>query len=104
MNNNNETIANPPASITIMNTTTTESRKYYSYDYSAAYNATRQCAADILARSVYSIEEADFAQLRQLINAMEIMRDYYTQTALQESAERAAARQKAAEANDQPPF
>ena len=103
MNNNNETIANPPASITIMNTTT-EPRKYYSYDYSAAYNATRQCAADILARSVYSIEEADFAQLRQLINAMEIMRDYYTQTALQESAERAAARQKAAEANDQPPF
>ena len=100
---NNETIANPPASITIMNTTT-EPRKYYSYDYSAAYNATRQCAADILARSVYSIEEADFAQLHQLINAMEIMRDYYTQTALQESAERAAAKQKAAEANNQPPF
>lgn len=103
MNNNNETIANPPASITIMNTTT-ESRKYHSYDYSDAYNATRQCAADLLARSVYSIEEADFAQLRQLINAMEIMHDYYTQTALQESAERAAARQKAAAANDQPPF
>lgn len=98
---NNETLANPPASITIMNT---EPRKYYSYDYSAAYNATRQCAAAIIDRSVYSIEEADFAQLRQLINAMEIMRDYYTQAAQQEAAERAAARQKAAEANDQPPF
>lgn len=100
---NNETLANPPASITIMNTTT-EPRKYHSYDYSAAYNATRQCAADLLDKEVYFIKEADFAQLRQLINAMEIMRDYYTQTALQESAERAAARQKAAAANDQPPF
>ena len=101
---NNDTIDNPPASITIMNTTPTEPRKYYSYDYSAAYNATRQCAAAIIERSVYSIEEADFAQLRQLINAMEIMRDYYEQAAQQEADERAAARKKAAEANDQPPF
>ena len=103
MNNNNETIANPPASITIMNTTT-EPRKYHSYDYSAAYNATRQCAADLLDKEVYFIKEADFTQLRQLINAMEIMRDYYEQVAQQEADERAAARKRAAEANDQPPF
>lgn len=101
--NNNETIANPPASIAIMNTTT-EPRKYHSYDYSAAYNATRQCAADLLAKEVYFMQEADFSLLRHLVDAMEIMRDYYEQVAQQEADERIAARKRAAEANDQPPF
>lgn len=60
-------------------------RLYRSWDYSAAYKALQKQAAPILEKSIYTVRDEDLFQLRQLVNAMELMRAHYTCSAQEEA-------------------